>query len=215
VFSGAQFGLQVNGAGTFHTTLVPLLLPPLSASMNDVPAGIGRFTATVVGAGAVVPAGHSLVVVPCGAEQARPKFGPPLQMPVGFDRQKLWFGCADPFGFVWQTSGSGWVVPHGVPLFAESAQKKPLDESPMHWGVEGTAWPQYAFSFCARLHANVRPGHWVVSEPLAAEQARPTFVPPLQTLLMHTAGKVAHSAGGLKQVGTAGAGGVRSWSVTR
>src|SRR4030095_9375078 len=71
-------------------------------------------------------------------------------------------------------------------------------------------------SRCGAGHpATGRPDEGSGREPLAAEQARPTFVPPLQTLLMHTAGKVAHSAGGLKQVGTAGAGGVRSWSVTR
>src|SRR5687767_790642 len=87
-FSGAQLGLQTMGAGTFQTTLVPLLLPPLSALMNEVPGGIGRSTATVVGAGATAPAGHSDVVAPCATVQGSPKFGPPLQMPAGFDRQK-------------------------------------------------------------------------------------------------------------------------------
>jgi hypothetical protein len=51
---------------------------------------------TVVGAGGDAVAGHSAVVVPCGAVQGWPKFGPPLQIPEGLERQKLFSGCGDP-----------------------------------------------------------------------------------------------------------------------
>jgi hypothetical protein len=187
-----------------------------------------------------------------GAVQVMPKFGPPLQMPLGCERQKLGFGCTvPPFGSGWQTLGSGAVVPQAAPLFSDSAQKKPLDVSPMHCGADGDVLPQYASSFTARLQRNVKPGHWLVNEPSGAEQERPWFGPPLHAPLafwMHSIGSatgglptpqlapslaafwqtkpacgepvqlgggfeqvtgiVTHSAGGLKQLGGAGAAGV-------
>jgi hypothetical protein len=38
--------------------------------------------------------GHCALGKPCGVSQGRPKFGPPLQIPVGFERQKPFSGRA-------------------------------------------------------------------------------------------------------------------------
>ena len=96
-FSSAHGGWfappQVDSGGTVQVTMDPLGVPPLSASMNDVPVGIGSSTVTGEGGSGTVAGGHCMTDgSPCGVSHGRPKFGPPLQMPVGFERQKLFSG---------------------------------------------------------------------------------------------------------------------------
>jgi hypothetical protein len=79
---------QLESGGTVQLTSVALQVPPLSALMQLMPGSSGSCTVMFVGAGAgPVPDGHSGVISPCGTVHGRPKFGPPLQMPVGFWRQ--------------------------------------------------------------------------------------------------------------------------------
>jgi len=133
--------VQPAGAGTVQTTLVPLLVPPLSASRKDVPGGIGRSTVALPGT-AIGPGGHSAVCWPCSAEQGWPKFGPPLHTPDGLERQKLGSGRGSGSSCGWHSSGCASSVPHGAPSFWAFAQKKPLVELPVQLGGVGAAVPQ-------------------------------------------------------------------------
>jgi hypothetical protein len=134
---------QVFSGGTTQVTCVPSLVPPLSASMKLMPASSGSCTVMLVGPGVgLVPEGHSGVVCPCGTVHTRPKFGPLLQIPVGFWRQKLTSGCDCGLVIGWQTLGSALSVPHGVPSLAELAQKNPVSLSPLQLGSGVSVRPQ-------------------------------------------------------------------------
>jgi hypothetical protein len=129
--------------GIVQLTTVPLLVPPLSALANDVPGGIGSSTRTLEGGGGEGFGGHSTGDgKPCGVSQGRPKFGPPLQMPVGFERQKPFSGRACGIVDAWQNDESPSVpsaLEHEAPSLAELRQKKPFSESPTHSGDSGSA----------------------------------------------------------------------------
>src|SRR5881397_2052641 len=53
--------------GTVHVMFMPSLIPPLSASMNVVPVGIGSTTVIAVGGGGGFDGGQSGVGCRCGA----------------------------------------------------------------------------------------------------------------------------------------------------
>jgi hypothetical protein len=161
-----------------------LLVPPLSASTNEVPGGIGSSTSTLDGGGGDAFGGHCALGKPCGVSHGRPKFGPPLQIPVGFERQKPFSGRAVAVEG-WQTEESP-SVPSALAQFAPSLaalrQKKPDCESPSQDGLPAlAAVPQYAFSLKARLQRKVMPGHSVERLPSATEHGRPMLGPPLHT----------------------------------
>src|SRR5262249_11912204 len=86
---GSPKSPQSANGGTLHVIVSPSLVPPLSASMNVAPAGIGSVTAT---GGITGSPGHCGGPCPFGAVHGRPKFGPALQMPFGFWRQNPFTG---------------------------------------------------------------------------------------------------------------------------
>jgi hypothetical protein len=139
--------------GIVQLTTEPLLVPPLSASTKRCRAGMGSSTSTLLGATGVVADGHSAVGKPWGAVHTRPKFGPPLQMPVGFERQKSFSGagCGLASGSQIESSAplpSAFV--QEAPLLAALVQTKPLSTSPTHCGVLAAGVvPQYASSLKA------------------------------------------------------------------